>query len=92
MRHIAFKSGIFTQLPKKSVIDTINEVLLSFTAIILTLVSILSHAILFVAKKTTRLLAYVLYTLFLASMFILVYVIIIGIYMAFNHGINNHIS
>ena len=69
-----------------------SEVLLSITALFLTLITLLCQAGGFLCKTSLRLLAKLVYILLLASIFILVYAVIMGFYLATGHGINSHIS
>ena len=92
MQHPAVKIRIFTTDSREYSQKINSEVLLSITAFLLTLITLLFQAGVFLFKTSLRLLAQLVYVLLLASIFILVYAVIMGFYLATGHGINSHIS
>ena len=92
MKHPAVRTQRLTTHSRVDAHLVNREALLSITALFLTLITLLCQAGGFLCKTSVRLVAQIVYVLLLAGIFVLVYAVIMGFYLATGHGINSHIS
>lgn len=76
----------------KSVADQGAEIILCSLALLLTVADLIVKSIIFTLEKTLYVMVWICYTALLMSMFILVYLLGMGIYLAFGPGFNTHFS
>jgi len=87
-KHDKYSNAIFT----KSFVDQGAEITLITLALLLTIADLIVRSILFAIEKTLYVTVRICYAALLMSMFILVYLIGMTIYLALGPGFNSHFS